>query len=126
MATLTEQAQNYLYNLNSMTRKIHQDIEILRRNQNEDWDDLGEEKQEELLDKFFVDEAVKQKYATDSADGQDVVCFPKYVVNCGEKIVIDFDNDVSFLDKTSNKSCSFLPQISKGGGDELLVPPLEC
>ena len=96
MTTLEEQAHEYLYNLNSITRKIHQDVEILKKNQNEDWEDLDVEKQEVLLDNFFVEQAVKAKYAVDSTDNEnDPACFPKHKVNCGEKIIIDFDNDVS-------------------------------
>ena len=98
MATLEEQAHQYLYNINSITRKIHQDIEILKKNQDEDWEDLDFGKQEVLLDNFFVEQAVKEKYAADSTDSEnDPVCFPKCKVNCGEKIIIDFDNDVSNL-----------------------------
>ena len=96
MTTLEEHAHEYLYNLNSITRKIHQDIQILQKNHNEDWEDLDFDKQEVLLDNFFVDGTVKQKYAVDSTDNEkEIACFPKYTVNCGEKIVIDFDNDVS-------------------------------
>ncbi len=97
MTTIEERAHQYFYDLNSIARKIHQDIKVLQKNRTEIWNELDADKQEALLDQFFIDDSVRQKYAAaESADRSDSpVCFPKYVVNCGEKIVIDFDNDVS-------------------------------
>lgn len=97
MTTLACRAEEYFSSIGPLAKKIQNDQENFRlRYGEEKWLKLTTEQQEHLLDKFFVDEATQEKYAKDGEDGEErPECFPKLMIPCGEKICVDFDNDVS-------------------------------
>ena len=97
MATLVSKASEYFTSLNPIAKKISQDKENLRRRYGEEaWEKLTHDQQEDLLNKFFVDVEILEKYANEADNDEErPECFPKLMIPCGEKICVDFDNDVS-------------------------------
>ena len=97
MALLAEKAVGYFSSIGPLAKKILDDQENLRRQYGSEWNRLSSEKQDCLVDQFFIDEEVLEKYqvAPGDDDEERPDCFPKLKIPCGEKICVDFDNDVS-------------------------------
>jgi len=85
----------YFSTISSLASKVVIDCEIVKQScmRNGRWDGLSVEQQEELLDSFIIDQIDQQP------EHQSANVFPVYKINCGEKIVFDFDHeDVSMTD----------------------------
>lgn len=80
-----------------MASKILQDELSLKKAVKDQWDDLTLKEQEELIDDYLVDQFVREKYCQIEKPYTYQKSFPKLKVETGEKIVVDFENDVSIL-----------------------------
>lgn len=94
MATVAEKVHEYFASLNPLAHKILQETDAIKAQYGTEWDTFTVEKQDEILDNHFVNPEVKAQYPDKNEYPE---CFPRLKVNCGEKIVVDFDNDVSNL-----------------------------
>ncbi len=83
MANIEEESLFYLTNINSLAEKISKDLTLLESiNDSQEIDEESSEAESPLLNG-----------ENGSQDLSDVCVFPKYFVNCGEKIVIDFEHE---------------------------------
>jgi len=92
MTAVQNQIDSYFSSINPVAKKISQDCGNFREKYGEEWNNFTLEQQDQLIDNYIIDPNVAEKY--DVLDREDLpVCFPKYRVNCGEKIVVDFDQE---------------------------------
>ena len=95
MMATEENVHAYFSSINSLAKKIMEEKEKLMKTYGDDWNQLSFEKQEEILDNYIVDSTVREKYE-DVPELEDIPeCFPKLMIESGEKIYVDFENDVS-------------------------------
>lgn len=80
-----------------MACKILQDEISLKRTLKDQWNDLKWKEQEDLIDDFLVDQNVREKYCQIAKTHSYKKSFPKLKVETGEKIIVDFENDVSIF-----------------------------
>lgn len=78
-----------------MAGKVLQDEITLKRTIKEQWNHLTVKEQEDLIDDFLVDQSVREKYCQIEKAHVYSKSFPKLKVETGEKIIVDFENDVS-------------------------------
>jgi len=90
-----EAYEAYMAQCNPLAKKIVQDEASLKHSLKNTWSKLGLKEQEQLLDDYLVDLTVRQKYADVEQLNSYINSFPKLKVETGEKIVVDFENDVS-------------------------------
>ena len=88
-------ALDYFCRINPLARKIIDDQKLLQDAVGEEWNKLDWQKQEELLDDLMVDISVREKYAGIEKSHTYPSSFPNYKIETGEKIIVDFENDVS-------------------------------
>ena len=108
---MDDTAFTYFSKINPLARKIVRDQLILRDALGDDWNNLEWRKQEELIDDFFVDISVREKFANVAKSDTYPVSFPKLKVETGEKIVVDFENDVSVYITWYLLQCSLLSHL---------------
>ena len=114
MATLFQHALDYFSGLNPLAKRILQEQDVIRKSHGEAWGKLSREEQDDLFDEHFIGQDIKDKY-NDTDDAEDFSSsFPKLLVNCGEKIVVDFDKEVSFKLKSRLKYFTTPEKIDLG------------
>ena len=89
-------ALEYFSFVNPLARKIIDDQKMLQKVVGEDWNKLDWEKQEQMIDDFMVDICVREKYANVEKLKTYPSSFPNLKTETGEKIIVDFENDVSY------------------------------
>ena len=89
MTDVSKKCKEYFSNLNPLARKVFKDVKNYQRTFGEDWQKLTPERQEEILDKYFIKEEISNKYTDHGKERPET--FPVYRVHCGEKILVDFD-----------------------------------
>ena len=92
MTAVESQVDSYFSSMNSVAKKITQDCNTFKESYGEGWSTFSLEEQDKLIDDFIIDPNVAEQY-TPLDEVDQPTCFPKYRVNCGEKIIVDFDHD---------------------------------
>ncbi len=83
MANIGEESLFYLTTINSLAEKISRDLTLLERiNDSDEIDGDSCDTESPLLNG-----------ENDTEADSDICVFPKYMVNCGEKNVIDFEHE---------------------------------
>ena len=119
---MIEQARDYFASLNPLARKIFQEVDVLKQSKGESWEKLTEEEQDSAIDNHFVDNAVREKYDNYTQSDEYPSSFPQLKVASGEKIVVDFDKDVSVvfhIPPGVNFLCIFFNLVQHKGGNSL-------
>ena len=90
-------AIDYFSTVNPLARKILDDQKTLQNAAGDNWNKLDWEKQEQMIDEFMVDICVRERYANIEKSKSYPSSFPNLKQDTGENIIVDFENDVSFL-----------------------------
>ena len=94
MATVYVNVDEYFATANPLARKISQDIENIKESYGDDWNEFSCEQQDKELWTNLVPPEISDKYDSSTTSNEDLPSvFPKLKILCGEKIVVDFDND---------------------------------
>ncbi|KAH3845525.1 uncharacterized protein C1orf198 homolog [Dreissena polymorpha] len=83
----------YLSSVNPIAKKIVKDEERLAYALQHQWKHLSFKEQELLIDDYLVDLTTREKYSALDKPLTNKTSFPKYKIDTGDKIVLDFDND---------------------------------
>lgn len=85
---LTE-AKKYEYfsSINSMARKIMQEREKIKEKYGEAWEDMSPAEQDTAIDDGMMEPKVRARYAMHRTDREEVVCYPKLLIQTGQKTV---------------------------------------
>lgn len=106
-ARLTE-AKKYEYfsSINSMARKIMQEREKIKETYGPAWEDMSPAEQDTAIDDGMMEPKIRARYAMHRTDREEVVCYPKMLIQTGQKIV-HFGEEVR-ITATLMSSCCFL------------------
>lgn len=89
----------YFEHANVLCRHIISEQKSLMKHLCGTWDDLNNKRRDALVDLLFVDDNVREEYVkcTEHSDSCENITesFPTLYIDSGQKIHVDFENDVS-------------------------------
>ncbi|KAL7888965.1 hypothetical protein AOLI_G00039390 [Acnodon oligacanthus] len=77
----------YFSSINSMARKIMQEREKIKEQFGSAWEEMTPAEQDSAIDDGMMDPKIRARYAMHRVDRDEVVCYPKLLVQTGQKIV---------------------------------------
>ncbi|XP_053087663.1 uncharacterized protein C1orf198 homolog [Pangasianodon hypophthalmus] len=101
-ARLTEAKKNeYFSSINSMARKIMQEREKIKEKYGSAWEDMSPAEQDTAIDDGMMEPKIRARYAMHRMDREEVVCYPKMLIQTGQKIVHFGEEDLTWQDEHS-------------------------
>ncbi len=77
----------YFSSINSMARKIMEEREKIKERHGSDWDQMSPVEQDTAIDNGMMDPRIRARYAMHRVEREELVCFPKLLLQTGQKIV---------------------------------------
>lgn len=84
----------YFSSLNPLAKKVIGDVQLVEQMLGEEWEGMDWRRQEDIMDDFFVDPNTRKKYQDQRKLNEYQKSFPKLIIQSGEKIVVEMENDV--------------------------------
>lgn len=84
-----------------MAKKIMQERERVRAKHGSSWDKMTPQEQDSAIDNWMMDPHVRARYAMHKVDREEVVCYPKLLIQTGQKIVHFGEEDITWQDEHS-------------------------
>lgn len=84
---MEEKKMEYFSSINSMARKIMEEREKIREKHGSSWDRMTPNEQDDAIDNSLMDPQIRARYAMHRVDRGEVVCYPKLLLQTGQKIV---------------------------------------
>lgn len=78
---------DYFSSINPMARKIMQERERVKAKHGSSWDKMTQQEQDSAIDNWMMDPHIRARYAMHRVDREEVVCYPKLLIQTGQKIV---------------------------------------
>ncbi|XP_076872588.1 uncharacterized protein C1orf198 homolog [Brachyhypopomus gauderio] len=91
----------YFSSINSMARKIMQEREKIKEQFGTAWNEMSPAEQDTAIDDGMMDPKVRARYAVHRVDREEVVCYPKLLIQTGQKIVHFGEEDLTWQDEHS-------------------------
>ncbi|XP_027020882.1 uncharacterized protein C1orf198 homolog isoform X2 [Tachysurus fulvidraco] len=91
----------YFSSINSMARKIMQEREKIKETYGSAWEDMSPTEQDSAIDDGMMEPKVRARYAMHRTDREQVVCYPKMLIQTGQKIVHFGEEDLTWQDEHS-------------------------
>jgi len=91
-----EDINGYFASMSGLASKVASDVELIRQIcfENGEWEGLTSEEKEQMIDRYMIDDATVQRYASgQTATDEYPDCFPVLRIHSGEKIVVDFEHE---------------------------------
>lgn len=98
---MEEKKLAYFSSINSMARKIMQERERIKADHGTTWDKMTPNEQDDAIDNSLMDPHIRDRYARHIVDREEVVCYPKLLIQTGQKIVHFGDEDITWQDEHS-------------------------
>ncbi|CAL8314491.1 unnamed protein product [Lota lota] len=98
---MEEKKLEYFSSINSMARKIMQERERIKANHGSAWEKMTPNEQDNAIDNSLMDPHIRARYAMHRVDREEVVCYPKLLIQTGQKIVHFGDEDITWQDEHS-------------------------
>ncbi|XP_077408068.1 uncharacterized protein C1orf198 homolog [Vanacampus margaritifer] len=99
--TMDDKKLQYFSSINSMAKKIMQEREKIKNNHGSTWDKMSPQEQDNAIDNWMMDPHIRARYAMHRVDREEVVCYPKLLIQTGQKIVHFGDEDITWQDEHS-------------------------
>lgn len=77
----------YFSSINPMAKKIMQERERVKAKHGSSWDKMTPQEQDSAIDNWMMDPHIRARYAMHRVDREEVVCYPKLLIQTGQKIV---------------------------------------
>uniref|UniRef100_A0A3Q2PJC2 DUF4706 domain-containing protein n=1 Tax=Fundulus heteroclitus TaxID=8078 RepID=A0A3Q2PJC2_FUNHE len=77
----------YFSSINSMAKKIMQEREKIKAEYGSSWEKMSPQEQDSAIDNSLMDPHIRARYAMHKVDREEVVCYPKLLLQTGQKIV---------------------------------------
>ncbi|KAG7246321.1 hypothetical protein CRUP_011876 [Coryphaenoides rupestris] len=77
----------YFSSINSMARKIMQERERIKADHGSAWETMTPGEQDDAIDNSLMDPHIRARYAMHRVDRDQLVCYPKLLIQTGQKIV---------------------------------------
>lgn len=84
----------YFSSINSMAKKIMQEREKIKEKYGSDWENMTPTEQDSAIDNVMMDPHIRARYGMHRVERDEVVCYPKLLIQTGQKIV-HFGEEVS-------------------------------
>ncbi|XP_055728734.1 uncharacterized protein C1orf198 homolog [Salvelinus fontinalis] len=91
----------YFSSINSMARKIMQERENIKERHGPDWEKMTPNEQDSAIDNGMMDPHIRARYAMHKVDREEVICYPKLLIQTGQKIVHFGVEDITWQDEHS-------------------------
>ncbi|GAA6085606.1 uncharacterized protein C1orf198 homolog isoform X2 [Tachysurus ichikawai] len=91
----------YFSSINSMARKIMQEREKIKETYGSAWEDMSPTEQDSAIDDGMMEPKVRARYAMHRTDRDQVVCYPKMLIQTGQKTVHFGEEDLTWQDEHS-------------------------
>ncbi|XP_053193071.1 uncharacterized protein C1orf198 homolog [Scomber japonicus] len=98
---MEEKKLEYFSSINSMARKIMQEREKIKSKHGSSWDKMSPEEQDSAIDSWMMDPQVRARYAAHRLERPEVVCYPKLLLQTGQKMVHFGEEDITWQDEHS-------------------------
>ncbi|XP_066514799.1 uncharacterized protein C1orf198 homolog [Hoplias malabaricus] len=93
--------QEYFSSINSMARKIMQEREKIKDSFGAAWEDMSPAEQDTAIDDALMEPKIRARYAMHRMEREEVVCYPKLLIQSGQKIVHFGEEDLTWQDEHS-------------------------
>lgn len=77
----------YFSSINSMARKIMQERERIKADHGSAWEEMTPGEQDDAIDNSLMDPHIRARYAMHRVDRDQLVCYPRLLIQTGQKIV---------------------------------------
>lgn len=84
---MEEKKFEYFSSINSMAKKIMQERERIKAEHGSSWEKMTPQEQDNAIDNGMMDPHIRARYAMHRVDREEVVCYPKLLIQTGQKIV---------------------------------------
>ncbi|MGH0163163.1 UNVERIFIED_CONTAM: hypothetical protein FKN15_044267 [Acipenser sinensis] len=84
---MEEKKFEYFSSINPMAKKIMLERQRIREKHGSEWEKLSQSEQETAIDNWMMDPQIRARYALHRAKREEVVCYPKLLIQTGQKIV---------------------------------------
>ncbi|XP_042359039.1 uncharacterized protein C1orf198 homolog [Plectropomus leopardus] len=98
---MEEKKFEYFSSINSMAKKIMQEREKIKAKHGSSWDKMTPQEQDSAIDNGMMDPHIRARYAMHRVDREEVVCYPKLLIQTGQKIVHFGEEDITWQDEHS-------------------------
>ncbi|XP_068197972.1 uncharacterized protein C1orf198 homolog [Antennarius striatus] len=98
---MEEKKFEYFSSINSMAKKIMQERENIKAKHGSSWEKMTPQEQDDAIDNEMMDPHVRARYAMHRVDREEVVCYPKLLIETGQKIVHFGEEDITWQDEHS-------------------------
>ncbi|XP_065125068.1 uncharacterized protein C1orf198 homolog [Paramisgurnus dabryanus] len=93
--------REYFSSINSMARKIMQERDKIKESYGPAWDHMSPAEQDSAIDNGMMDPRIRARYAMHRVDRDEVICYPKLLIQTGQKIVHFGEEDLTWQDEHS-------------------------
>ncbi|XP_068433839.1 uncharacterized protein C1orf198 homolog [Clinocottus analis] len=98
---MEEKKFEYFSSINSMARKIMQERKTIEAKHGPSWEKMTPQEQDSAIDNGMMDPHIQARYAMHRVERDDVVCYPKLLIQTGQKIVHFGEEDITWQDEHS-------------------------
>ncbi|XP_062292809.1 uncharacterized protein C1orf198 homolog [Scomber scombrus] len=98
---MEEKKLEYFSSINSMASKIMQEREKIKNKHGSSWDKMSPQEQDSAIDSWMMDPQVRARYAAHRLERPEVVCYPKLLLQTGQKMVHFGEEDITWQDEHS-------------------------
>ncbi|XP_062323647.1 uncharacterized protein C1orf198 homolog [Osmerus eperlanus] len=91
----------YFSSMNSMARKIMLEREKIKERYGSAWDTMTQNEQDAAIDNGMMDPHIRTRYAMHKVDREEVICYPRLLIQTGQKIVHFGEEDLTWQDEHS-------------------------
>uniref|UniRef100_A0A3B3ZIT5 DUF4706 domain-containing protein n=1 Tax=Periophthalmus magnuspinnatus TaxID=409849 RepID=A0A3B3ZIT5_9GOBI len=99
--TMEQKKFEYFSSINPMAKKIMQEREKIKTKHGSTWDKMTPEEQDSAIDNWMIDPHIRARYAMHRVEREEVICYPKLLIQTGQKIVHFGDEDITWQDEHS-------------------------
>ncbi|CAL1585781.1 unnamed protein product [Knipowitschia caucasica] len=101
LLTMDQRKFDYFSSINPMAKKIMQEREKIKSKHGSTWDTMSPEEQDTAIDNWMIDPHIRARYAMHRVEREEVVCYPKLLLQTGQKIVHFGEEDITWQDEHS-------------------------
>ncbi|KAJ4923240.1 hypothetical protein JOQ06_027647, partial [Pogonophryne albipinna] len=84
---MEEKKFEYFSSINSMARKIMQERKTIEEKHGPTWEKMTHQEQDSAIDNEMMDPQIRARYAMHRVEREEVLCYPKLLIQTGQKIV---------------------------------------
>lgn len=99
--TMDQKKFEYFSSINPMAKKIMQEREKIKIKHGLSWEKMTPEEQDNAIDNWMIDPHIRARYAMHRVEREEVVCYPKLLIQTGQKIVHFGEEDITWQDEHS-------------------------